>query len=330
VPALPFEFNGVVRFTRVGMGYLTFTMVLGFAALNTGNNALYIGLAFMLGTLLFSGVASKGGLKNTEVRIEHIGEAWAGERVFCSMVVRNRSRIWNVRDLVITSPHFRRPVLVADLPRRAEVTVGVDLIFERRGIARLSSLDLYTRYPFNIFLKRRALRVKSETIVYPQLLERSEMAAVVAAMEGEETPIERMGPGVDIFGFREYVRGDSLRQLHWKKSASLGRWIIKQPQSDAGRTIAIVVDPVMPRSATEPQFERMISAATTLVHEALEQGMEVWLFAGAVELHATPTGNAGELYEELALIAPQRERLFLNVPRRAVVFSLQKEQADET
>ena len=32
--------------------------------------------------------------------------------------------------------------------------------------------------------------------------------------------------GTEIHSFREFVRGDSLRQVYWKKSASLGRWIM--------------------------------------------------------------------------------------------------------
>ena len=74
--------------------------VLAVAALNTGNNALYIAVAFMLGSLLLSGLASKGGLKKVEVEIAGIDEAWAGRAADGALRVRNGSRIWNVR----TSP----------------------------------------------------------------------------------------------------------------------------------------------------------------------------------------------------------------------------------
>ena len=69
-------FDGVVRLTRIGSAYVIFTVVIGFAALNTGNNALYIGLTFMLGCLLLSGIASKGGLKHLEVAVSDAADAW--------------------------------------------------------------------------------------------------------------------------------------------------------------------------------------------------------------------------------------------------------------
>src|SRR5205823_448165 len=67
VTASTWEFNGVVRLTRIGTTFVLFTIVIGFAAINTGNNALYILLSFMLGCLLLSGIASKGGLKHIVV-----------------------------------------------------------------------------------------------------------------------------------------------------------------------------------------------------------------------------------------------------------------------
>src|SRR5207244_11232442 len=72
-----FEFDGVVRLTKVGTAFVIFTIVIGFAAINTGNNALYIGLAFMLGGLLLSGIASKGGLTHLHVAFDHLGDASA-------------------------------------------------------------------------------------------------------------------------------------------------------------------------------------------------------------------------------------------------------------
>src|SRR5438445_13123424 len=92
-----FEFDGVVRLTKIGVSFVVFTVVVGFAAINTGNNALYIGLSFMLGCLLLSGVASKGGLKHLHVEFENIGEAWAGRAAEGILRVANRDAVWTVR-----------------------------------------------------------------------------------------------------------------------------------------------------------------------------------------------------------------------------------------
>src|SRR5213083_854045 len=94
------QFEGVVRLTRIGTGFLVFTLVIGFAAINTGNNALYIGLSFMLAALLLSGMASKGGLKHLRVEFDSVEDSWAGRPAHGRLRVVNRSRIWNMRDII--------------------------------------------------------------------------------------------------------------------------------------------------------------------------------------------------------------------------------------
>src|ERR1700724_2017172 len=91
---LAWTFDGVVRLTRIGSTFLIFTLVIAFAAVNTGNNALYIALTFLLGTLLLSGLASKGGLKHLQVDLAGIEQAWAGRPAPAFLRVRNNSSIW--------------------------------------------------------------------------------------------------------------------------------------------------------------------------------------------------------------------------------------------
>src|SRR5206468_7521356 len=110
--ARPFEFEGVVRLTKIGVSFVVFTIVIGFAAINTGNNSLYIGLSFMLGCLLLSGIASKGGLKHLVVELDGVEEAWAMRPAHGRLRIINRSRIWNVRDVIVTSADLDAPLCI--------------------------------------------------------------------------------------------------------------------------------------------------------------------------------------------------------------------------
>src|SRR4029079_11002677 len=218
------QFDGVVRLTRIGVSFVLFTIFVGFAAINTGNNALYIGLSFMLGALLLSGIASKGGLKHLRVDFERVDEAWAGRPARGRLRVANRSRIWNVRDLILTSPDLAAPVFVAVVERRREVHLDTTFLFHRRGLVQLNTIDLYTRSPFGFFLKKRRVKIRGDVVVYPRLLDAEGARERFRPIEGEQHSASRPGPGSDVHAFREYTRGDSLRHVSWKKSASLGRW----------------------------------------------------------------------------------------------------------
>ena len=121
------EFNGVVRLTKVGTTYILATMILAISAINTGNNAIYIAVTLMLGCLLLSGIASKGGLKHLSVEIQGIDEAWAGRPADGSVRIRNDSRIWNVRDVVLVSEALVEylMLIVQTTRAHAEVALGV-------------------------------------------------------------------------------------------------------------------------------------------------------------------------------------------------------------
>lgn len=323
--ALSWTFDGVVRLTRTGSTYIVFTIVIGFAALNTGNNALYIGLTFMLGCLLLSGIASKGGLKHLEVSVADVGEAWAGRPADIVLRVRNRSRLWNVRDVIVTAGDLPRPVFIPVLDKRSEVEVHAGFVFAHRGRIELRTADLYTRYPFGFFLKKRRVKLKGELVVYPRLLDRSVDRERFRPTTGEQTTANRPGPGSEIHSFREFAHGDSLRHVYWKKSASAGRWIIKQTDLDAARTVHVVVDPFRPRHTPDEEFELMISEATTFVHQALQRGLDVILQLPRITLRSKDAQAGHSMFRALALLEAAREPLHQAADRNAVVFSVARE-----
>jgi uncharacterized protein (DUF58 family) len=326
----PFEFEGVVRITRVGATYLFSTLVIGFASLNTGNNSLYIALAFLLATLLISGIASKGGLRNIRVTFVQVEEAWAGKPARGVLRVSNESRLWNMRDLLLCTPSMPKPFLMTELRRGEVQLVDVEFLFERRGTVRLSTVDLYTRYPFGLFLKKRRTSLTGEAIVYPRLIDNQLSPDAFSEQRGDVNAVNRQGAGHDIFGFREYIRGDSLRQVHWKKSASLGRWIMKQHQSDVGERLIVVVDPVLPDGRSVDAFEQMISAATTLIYESLGRKMDVSLLIGD-RVWSTRTESSGRpLFEALALIEPLRFSVVPPLRRGTAIFSLRELYASQS
>ena len=315
-----FAFDGVVRLTRIGTTFIGFTCVIGFAALNTGNNALYIGLTFMLGSLLLSGLASKGGLKKLEVTLEDAGEAWVGRPAEVVLRVTNRSRLWNVRDIVIVTDEITTPVLIPLLARGAQTQAYATFEFHRRGRVELKTVDLYTRYPFGFFTKKRRASLGGELIVFPRLLDSQSRRDQFRPTAGVQTTANRVGMGSDIHSFREFVHGDSLRHVYWKKSASVGRWIIKQTDLDAARTVQVVVDPYRPPGTSDDDFEQMISEAATFIHNLLERGLDVILQMPGMTLRSKD-GQAGHsMFRALALVEPSSERLDGAVDKDAVLF----------
>jgi len=80
--------------TRAGIIYIIITMLIGIAALNTGNNLLYIVVASLLAAILVSGVASAVVLRGLELDVRLPEHVFAGKTVLGRILVRNsRTRL---------------------------------------------------------------------------------------------------------------------------------------------------------------------------------------------------------------------------------------------
>jgi len=78
--------------TRAGMIYILIAVVIGIAAVNTGNNLLYIVVAALLSAVLVSGIASALVLKSLELDVHLPEHVFAGRPALARLVVRNPSR----------------------------------------------------------------------------------------------------------------------------------------------------------------------------------------------------------------------------------------------
>ncbi len=78
--------------TRSGLLYVGIVLIIGIAALNTGNNLLYIIVAILLAAMLISGVASTVCLRGLELEIRIPEHIFANVEVFGTIAVRNPSR----------------------------------------------------------------------------------------------------------------------------------------------------------------------------------------------------------------------------------------------
>ena len=78
--------------TKAGVIYVLATLVIGIAALNTGNNLLYIVVAAMLAAVLVSGVVSAFVLRGLELEVKVPEQVFAERPVMARVVVNNPRR----------------------------------------------------------------------------------------------------------------------------------------------------------------------------------------------------------------------------------------------
>ena len=97
--------------TRAGIIYVLVTLVIGIAALNTGNNLLYIVVAAMLAAIMVSGHVSALVLRCLELDIHLPEHVFAGRPVLGRIILRNPRRVlpsFSIR-VVTTRKKRKRP-----------------------------------------------------------------------------------------------------------------------------------------------------------------------------------------------------------------------------
>lgn len=90
--------------TREGMIYLALTLVIGVAALNTGNNLLFIIVSVMLAAVIVSGTASAGVLRALELDVSLPAHAFAGTAAIGRVRLNNLRRIMPAFSVSVVAP----------------------------------------------------------------------------------------------------------------------------------------------------------------------------------------------------------------------------------
>lgn len=269
-----------LRPTRAGWIFFALTFGVGFAALNTGNNLMYLVLAFMLSFLVLSGVLSESALRGVQVRRRLPREIFAESPAPIALEVRNAQR--RVASFALVVEDVAAGAAPAPVGRAFALRVAPGGTETRtypfeateRGRFALAGCRVSTRFPFGLFSKALWLDLPAELLAYPAVdpIERSGPEAA-GRREGERSR-PRGGSGSDVASLREFVHGDSWRRVHWRASLRRSELVVREPETDEdGR----VVVSLRIRTAPGPAFERAVRRAASEVVAFLDQGLQVAL-----------------------------------------------------
>ena len=301
-----------IRITRVGLWFVLFTVIVGVAATNTGNNALYLVLAVMLALLVVSGFVSRWNLRRLAIEIEPPGDLFARRPTLVGFSVRNASRLLQRWLLLVALAPGGPWRLVAHLGRGRTARGAAEMLFPRRGRQRLESAHVASLFPLGFFRKGLRYRVGLEVLVFPELFSAGEVEIVASGLHGDRSAA-RAGWGHELHALRAFRSGDDPRGIHWKKTAQTGALVYQERETEETLRLSILFDNGVGRFASadeEQRFERLVSEAATAAWDHLERGYEVELVTRGRRLDfGKGARHRRELMTALALVEPAaRER----------------------
>ncbi len=303
-----------IRFTRQGKFYTAVTIGVGFAAVNTGNNLLFLVLGLMLGLIVVSGILSEISLRGIEIRRGIPKYAEVDIPFPVELSVTNVKRFASsfgveLRDEIEDRPFRRRCFFLRVSPRETR-SIAYRCELSRRGPAKFDGTIVSTRFPFGLFDKTRFIPLEDEIIALPKQLDMALPPPASLAGEGGR-PLTIKGLGQEFRELKEMIPGDDPRLIDWRSTARLGKLMIRQNNVDTAGFLELVLDPLSDRAAPNPdeQVEQRISAAATIIKGLSRQGVSLKLITSppAVLTSDTPK-DALRLLEHLALLDVSRAR----------------------
>jgi uncharacterized protein (DUF58 family) len=298
-----------LKFTREGKYYLGITLGVGFAAINTGNNLLYLLLGMLLSLIVVSGVMSELSLRHLTVKRRLPNRAQVGRAHLVEIEVFNHkgripSYAIEVEDLRAGQPADKRCFFLKISPASAQVA-AYRRTPARRGKDHHTGFRIATRFPFGLFEKSREVTAPGNLIIYPAV-DPVRLPVLEGGLRGQSGKAAGRGSGDDIYSVRPMREGDDPRDIYWRKSAGQREIILRERIREAQPDVELSIDVIKPKGATESydvNFERRIRevASRAVAHLKRNDVVVIRTNAGQI-VRADRSAGADPILRFLALL----------------------------
>jgi uncharacterized protein (DUF58 family) len=317
------------RVTRQGLIYLAGVFAVALAALNTGNNLLFLILGCMLAVILLSGILSRITLTGVEVNLELPEHVFAKRPAPAALEIHNLKQTMPSFSLRVQTPRERsdaegakaddaravltQPVYFPYIARQQSLRQRVELMFPRRGVYRQKALAMRTRFPFGFLEKTRSAPSSAEIVVYPAVEPTDQLYEILPLISGEIESFVR-GRGHDLYAIRDMEPGDSARFVDWKATARSGVVKVREFAREDERRVLLALDPLLVQgtsdsSAAAPtaqRFEHAVDLCAAIAWHFHELGSVIGFRAGTTEVPLAPSSeNIYDVLRALALVEAQ-------------------------
>lgn len=266
-----------MKTTREGRRFILLALLIAIAAVNTGNNLIYLILALMFSLGVLAVVLLKVNLAGLAMEVFFDGPVFAGEPAYASVMIKNNKGFVPSYSVRVTSEGAVSPVYCAVIPPKETVEKVVRLVFKTRGLHGSRDFILESGFPFILLTGERRAGGSGEILVYPVLAETRGLIANLSGFSGSET-IVKGAAGDEIHSIREYRHGDDRRRIHWKATAKTASLMVKEYATGESARATIVIDNLAgARGAAgkihSPEvFEKVVSTAGGLARDLIEGG----------------------------------------------------------
>lgn len=275
-----------------GLAFAGLLLVMLLASINYQLNLGYV-LTFLLGgAAVVSMHTTHGTLRGLTLRLRPAAPGYAGDPVLFEVVLHNPGPTRYALAVRLNDRERDGPSWVSvDVPALGQASAKVSIVPARRGLHDIPPLVVETGFPFGLFRAWTVWRPAGQVLAWPRPEDPAPPLPSSTAQPGEQWSARR-STGSETEGVRAWQRGDSLRQVVWKKVAHSGELVSRETSSQASQEL------VLSWAATAGgDTEHRLARLAAWVDQAERRGAVYALQLPGVEL---PPGH-GDAHRRLAL-----------------------------
>jgi uncharacterized protein (DUF58 family) len=274
-----------MKTTREGKRFVIASFLIAVAAVNTGNNLIYLILSLMLAIVFLSLLLLKINLSGLSISVSIDLPVYAGDETPTTVLIDNTRGFIPAYSVHVEGGKNFSPVYFAYISSRGIVKKEATVKFPRRGLYGYGDFWVRSGFPFILFSSMKTIRVSGGVLVYPALRKVEHLlSGHLERDSGAERAIR--GAGDEIYSIREFRYGDDWRRIHWKASAKAANLLVKEYSAYEFKKATLIFDNLKFPARIEreggkgktvndrlaAQFEKAVSLAASLSKYFLDSG----------------------------------------------------------
>ncbi len=208
-----------------------------------------------------------------------------------------------------TQGHTQQPATTALAQVRGWSNSRFEFAYEppRRGVYPHHPPALVTGFPFGIWNAERTIPVGRQLIVWPQPTKLQSLPMLHGTrLAATGSYVDRPGHDGDIIAARPYIRGDSLRRIHWVHTARRDALIVCERQTASRKSVSIMLDPYA-FTGDEKALDWGLRVIASLCREFHSHACDLTCQLSKEQHFIAPsTASLHRLFDRLAAYAPSQ------------------------
>lgn len=223
--------------TKAGWGFAGMLLVMLIGSINYQLNLGYLLTFLLTGCALVSMQLTHTTLKGLTLRLRPVAPVFAGQPAQIEVVLTSpNQRRHGIGLSLFDTRRFGWNQGFTDVPAHGSASARLAMTPERRGCHRVPSITIETRFPLGLFRAWSVWRPAAEVLAWPRPEEPAPPLPGSQSTAGEGR-LQRRSEGGEFDGVRAWRRGDTLRQIVWKKVARTGELVSRDATATISREL---------------------------------------------------------------------------------------------